>query len=271
MDYINALKEILKDNFEYRRTIPKLAGSDLKKTYSGSLLGWSWAVIRPAILIFVFWFAYSVGLRQGNDKDGFPVFLWLIAGMIPWYFMRDMLTGGANCMRRFKYLVTKIKFPVSTIPTIVTTSNMVPHIGLVLLMMFLYWILGFPPTIYYLQIPFYVLIMYLFWAAWAMFAGMLSAVSTDFLNLVRSLTQALFWMSGILYDVSRIGSRTVKTILMFNPITIIVNGYRDSFMYQKWFWERPEAMRNFFIIYFIMCLLAIWGYKKLRKEIPDVL
>ena len=271
MNYISVIKEILKDNFGYRRTIPKLAASDLKKTYSGSLLGWSWAVIRPAILIFVFWFAYSVGLRKGNDKDGFPVFLWLIAGMIPWYFMRDMLTGGANCIRRFKYLVTKIKFPVSTIPNIVTSSNMVSHMGLVIIMIVLYWVLGFPPTIYYLQLPFYMFIMYMFWTAWALFAGMLSSVSTDFLNLVKSLTQALFWLSGILYDVADLGSATLRKVLMFNPITIIVNGYRDTFMYHVWFWERAESMRNFALLYLVMCLLAIWAYKKLRKEIPDVL
>ncbi len=271
MNYIEALKEILRDNLEYRRTIPKLAASDLKKTYSGSLLGWAWALIRPAILIFVFWFAYSIGLRKGNEVDGYPVFLWLIAGMIPWYFMRDMITGGAGCIRKFKYLVTKIKFPVSTIPNIVTLSNMVPHIGLVTLMIALYWMLGFPPTVYYLQLPFYMLTMYLFWAAWSLFAGMLSSVSTDFLNLVKSLTQALFWLSGIIYNVNKFDNVMLRRVLLFNPITLIVNGYRDTFMYHKWFWERPESMRNFAVLYLAMCLLAVWSYKKLRKEIPDVL
>ena len=112
---MNIIKEIVTDHIKHRSQIFKLAIADLKKTYSGSVLGWSWAVIRPAILIFVFWFAFSFGLRKGGDVNGYPFFLWLISGMIPWYYMRDMIIGGAGSIRRYKYLVTKIKYPVSTI------------------------------------------------------------------------------------------------------------------------------------------------------------
>ena len=82
---MSTCKEIISDHLAYRKQLVKLAKSDIKKTYSGAVLGWAWAVIRPAILIFVFWFAFTVGLRKGSDVDGYPFFLWLIAGMIPWY------------------------------------------------------------------------------------------------------------------------------------------------------------------------------------------
>ena len=159
---MNTFKEILTDHFQYRNQLVKLAKADLKKTYSGSVLGWSWALIRPSILIFVFWFAFSVGLRKGGDVDGYPFFLWLIAGMIPWFYMRDMITGGAGSIRKYKYLVTKIKFPTSTIPTFVSMALMVSHIGLVVVMILIYMGFGYMPTVYYLQIPFYMLLMFLF-------------------------------------------------------------------------------------------------------------
>ena len=86
---MSTFKEILKEHIEHRAQLSKLAEADLKKTYSGSVLGWSWALIRPSILIFVYWFAFSFGLRKGGDVNGYPFFLWLIAGVIPWYFMRQ--------------------------------------------------------------------------------------------------------------------------------------------------------------------------------------
>ena len=150
---MNTFKEIITDHFQYRTQLVKLAKADLKKTYSGSVLGWSWALIRPSILIFVFWFAFSVGLRKGGDVDGYPFFLWLIAGMIPWFYMRDMITGGAGSIRKYKYLVTKIKFPTSTIPTFVSMALMVSHIGLVVVMILIYIGFGYMPTVFYLQIP----------------------------------------------------------------------------------------------------------------------
>jgi len=81
---VKTLKTIIKDHITYRKQIFKLAKADLIKTYRGSALGWAWALIKPVVTIFVFWFAFSFGLRQGGDVDGFPFFLWLIAGFVPW-------------------------------------------------------------------------------------------------------------------------------------------------------------------------------------------
>ena len=268
---MSTLKEILTDHFQYRTQLVKLAKADLKKTYSGSVLGWSWALIRPSILIFVFWFAFAFGLRKGGDVDGYPFFLWLIAGMIPWFYMRDMITGGAGSIRKYKYLVTKIKFPTSTIPTFVSMALMVSHVGLVAVMILIYMGFGYMPTIYYLQIPLYMLFMFLFFTSWGLFSGLLSAISKDFLNLVKSLTQALFWMSGILYDASTIDNEVIRGILLFNPVTIIANGYRNAFIKHVWFWEEWQHLVNFAIVYVIMVILSVWAYRRLKKEIPDIL
>ena len=267
---MRTLKEIIKDHIEYRRQLVQLAKADMKKAYGG-VLGMGWAIIRPAILIFVFWFAFSVGLRKGGDVEGYPFFLWLIAGMIPWFYMRDMITGGAGSIRRYKYLVTKIKFPVSTIPTFVSMGSLATHAGLVVLMIGIFLLFGYRPTIYYLQIPLYMILMFLFFTAWGLCSGVLSSISRDFLNLVKSLTQALFWMSGILYDANGIGQQWIRNILLFNPVTIVVNGYRNALIYHKWFWEDWQQLVNFAIVYAVMLLLAVWVYRKLKKDIPDVL
>jgi len=241
------------------------------KTYKGAALGWAWAIIKPAITIFVFWFAFSIGLRHGQPVDGYPFFLWLIAGMIPWFYMRDMLQGGSGSLRRYSYLVTKIKFPVDTIPTFVSLSYFFVHLGLLLIMICIYTAFGFPPNIYYLQLPLFLFMMFMFFTAWGLFSSLLSAVSKDFMNMVKAVTQALFWLSGILYDADRIQVGWIRETLLFNPITLIANGYRNCFVYHRWFWETPGQMRNFIIVYVVMLAFAVWAYKKLRRDIPDVL
>lgn len=268
---MRVIKEIFSEHYEYRKQLFKLAKSDMNKTYRGSVLGWSWALIRPAITIFVFWFAFSIGLRKGSDISGYPFFLWLIAGMIPWFYMRDSITGGANSIRRYKFLVTKIKFPISTIPTFVNISLFYVHIGLLLIMIGIFIGFGYMPDIYYLQLPVYMLMMFCFFSVWGLFAGVLSAMSKDFLNLVKSLVTALFWMSGILYDANGISQQWIKNILLFNPVTLIANGYRNVFIEKVWFWETPVELLNFAIVLVIMSILSIWAYGKLRKDIPDVL
>lgn len=268
---MNTLKTIIKEHIEWRSQILKLAKSDIIKTYSGAALGWAWAIVKPTVTIFVFWFAFSIGLRKGGEVAGFPFVLWMMAGMIPWFYMSDMITQGAGAIRKYKFLVTKMKFPVSTIPTFIGLSKLLIHVCLLMIVVLIFVMKGFYPDIYYLQLPFYMLLMVSFFIVWGLFSSMLSAISSDFLNLVKSLTTAIFWMSGIMWDVNNIHIEWIKILLYFNPVTYIATGYRNVFIYKTWFWEQPEQLAIFMALFVVMVLAAIWSYKKLIKEIPDVL
>lgn len=268
---LNTLSEIVSDHIKFRRQLLKLAKSDIVKQYRGAALGWMWAVISPAVTIFVFWFAFSIGVRRGHDVDGYPFFLWMISGFIPWFYMKATLTGGAGSIRKYKYLVKRIKFPVDTIPTFVSLSNLIVNLALQIIMIFIFMGFGFMPTKYCLQIPLIIIGMFIFFTAWSLMAGMLSAMSKDFLNLVKSVTQALFWLSGVIYDANRITIPWIRETMLFNPITLVANGYRNAMIYHRWIWEYPGQIRNFVIMTVIMCVLAIWAYKRLKKETPDVI
>jgi teichoic acid transport system permease protein len=115
------------------------------------------------------------------------------------------------------------------------------------------------------------LAMFIFFTVWALFAGMLSAISKDFQNLVNAMSSAIFWMSGIVYNVDEIQNRWVRILLKFNPVTVISSGYRRAFIYKKWFWQDKVSIVCFLITLTVATLGALWAYRKLRKEIPDVL
>ena len=269
---MRTLIKIIKQHITWRRQLVKLAKSDLIKTYSGSALGWAWAVIKPAVTIFVLWFAFDIGLRMGGENNGYPFILWLMAGLIPWFYMDEMLLQGANSLRTHSYLVTKMRFPIATIPTFVGISKLYVHIFLMALVVLFFLGYGFKPDIYLLQLPLYMLCMYFFFLAWAQFASILTCMSKDFYNLVGAATQALFWLSGILYDVKTMAiPGALKTFLLFNPITFISSGYRNIFIYKIWIWEEPRILAYFLIVLIAMAALALWAYRKLYKEIPDVI
>ena len=263
--------QIIKEHIEWRSQIFKLAKSDLIKTYSGAALGWAWAIIKPAVTIFVYWFAFSTGLRNKAGIQGFPFFLWLIAGIISWFYISEMITQGCSAMRKYRHLVTKMKFPISTIPTFFSISHLTVHLILLVGVMIIYGFAGHMPTIYYLQLPWYLLTMFLFCTGWCMFSSMLGAISKDFVNLIRAFSTALFWLSGIMFDITSINLKWAQLIFKLNPITYTVEGYRNCFVHQRWFWEQPKLMVAYLFELVIMWIMALWSYNKLRKEIPDVL
>ena len=265
------LVDIIKDHIAYIQQIFKLAKADLVKTYRGAALGWAWAIIKPAVTIFVYWFAFEIGLRAGKDVNGFPFFLWLIAGVMPWFYMNDMLTAGTDTIRKYSYLVTKMKFPISTIPTFVSISKFIVHLILITIMILIFILMGYTPNIYIIQLPFYMILMFIFFTIWSLFASLLSSMSKDFGNLVKSMVTAVFWLSGILWNPESIKIEWIKQILMINPVTFLTNGFRNCFINQVWFFEQPKRLLYFVILTIILLTLTIWAYKKLRKEIPDVL
>ncbi len=268
---MNTIKTIFKEHIEWRSQIFKLAKADIIKTYSGAALGWAWAIVKPTVTILVFWFAFSIGLRGGGDKAGYPFILWMMSGMVAWFYMSDMITQGAGAIRKYKYLVTKMKFPVSTIPTFVGLAKFFIHLCLLAIVMVIYALFGYYPDVYFLQLPLYMIFMMMISIEWGLFSSMLSAMSSDFLNLVKSITTAVFWMSGIMWDVNTIHIRWLRILLYFNPVTYITNGYRNVFIYKTWLWNEPLQLALFAIVFVLMTLAAIWSYKKLIKEIPDVL
>lgn len=260
---------------EHRENIPqiaKLSVADLKKTYSGAALGWAWAVIKPVVTIFVYWFAIEIGLRSGKDVSDMPYILWLIAGMVPWFYISDTLTGGADCIRRYSYLVNKMRYPIMTIPTFTNLSKLIVNVVLTAVAIIVFWASGYAPSIYLLQLPVYIFLMYMLSNAWAFFAGMISAISKDFSNLVKAFNTAVFWLSGVIWNIDNVANRKwLNAFMMINPVTFITNGFRNCFVNKVWFFEQPKRLSYFIVIYVVMAFLSLWAYKKLRKEIPDVL
>lgn len=267
----NVVRTIVREHVDYRVQIFQLARADLIKTYRGSALGWAWALVKPSIRIAVFWFAFAIALRVGGPVNGMPFFLWLIAGFLPWFYMGDMITGGVKALGRYNYLVSKIQFPVSTIPTFVSLSKLLVHFVLAVIVAAIFLAWGYAPDIYFVQLPLYTLLMFGFFTTWSLFAAPLAAVNKDFSNLVRSLVTPIFWLSGILWDVSGIEIEWLRRILLFNPVTFIATGYRNVFVTKEWFYEDVYALSAFAIVSLVMFVLAIFTYGRLRKEIADVL
>lgn len=262
---------ILREHRQYRQQLITLTKLDLKKAHRGSVLGWLWAFIQPLILLFVYWFVLHVGLRVETTPDHISPLSWLMVGLIAWLFMADLLNRGTSSIRTYKYLVTKMKFPVSVIPTFVGLSRLLIHVFLLSLALLYIGIFGEGVHMTWLQLPLYMFVMFLFFTAWSLFAAPLAVLSKDFENLVKATVRILFWVSGILWNVHFITIQWVKDVLMLNPITFFAEGYRNAVLYQEWFWEDPRQLAVFGGIFALLSLLALVTYKKSRKELADLL
>lgn len=262
---------IIKENFMFRAQISRLARSELIKTYKGAALGPLWGIIRPSIMIFVYWFAFEIGLRVGRDVGGHPFFVFLIVGICPWFFIRESIVSGSGCIRKNRNLVTKMPFPISTIMTYTMLSKLIINLGLTVIVYVILLFSGYNPSIYNLQILYYMPLMFIFFTCLSWITAPLSCISKDFQNLVKSLIVAVFWLSGIMWNPYLLENEVLKKIILANPVNYIVNGYRNTFINEKWFFETTYETVVFLAWLVIISLVGSFTFNKLRKRILDVL
>ncbi len=182
-----------------------------------------------------------------------------------------MLGTGCNVFARFKYLVNKIKFPLAGIPTIFALAEMVIHLGMVALLLLVYFLFGQPLDWYLLQIPVAIVLMFVFFYMFSLTTSLLSTISKDFKNLIVTLSTPLFWLSGIIFNVYDLGIGWLETILMFDPITFIASLFRCAVYDKTWIWENPMAIAGFAIVFAAMLAVMLVVYKRTREEVPDVI
>ncbi|MCF0230572.1 MAG: hypothetical protein HUJ76_12885, partial [Parasporobacterium sp.] len=157
---MNILIEFVKENIEHRSQLWNLALFHQKKVYRGSDMGLVWAFAKPLMYIVVFYVAISIGFRGSKAIDGLicPYFVWLAIGMIAFFYMRDMILNGASCFRRYDKLVTSTRYPIGTLPTSICVSYLFIHLGMLAIGIIVCIVFGVFPSIYWLQVPFYMLL-----------------------------------------------------------------------------------------------------------------
>lgn len=268
------LADICRDNWHWRSQVGSLALFDLKKRARGAVLGWFWIIAKPLMYIFVFWFALAIGLRAGSSGGDYPYIIWLMSGLVPWFFMQDMIGPGWDILHKYAYLVNKVKFPQSCISTMYALSSLLPCLVLFVILMAVYFFQGMPLDIHLIQIPLIIVMMFFFFAAASVLFSQLSAMSKDFAQLLKILRQPLFWLSGVIFDMGVISGGPfgwISTAMLFNPVTFFTTACRCATCDHVWFWENVPLTVSFIAVFVFTVVVMALVYRRTHAEVADVL
>ncbi|MBL0721998.1 MAG: ABC transporter permease [Sulfurovum sp.] len=251
------------------RLLLKLTKNDFKQRYLGNFLGIFWAFIQPTATIAVFWFVFQVGFKS-QPVDNFPFILWLVAGMFPWFYFSEGLAQGTNSILSNSFLVKKIVFNVSLLPFIKILSALAIHIFFIFFMygMFIYY--GYYPNIYWLQVIYYLFAMSILLLGLSWITSSVVIFFKDVEQLVTIIIQFGFWLTPIFWSMKIVPDK-YHSLIELNPIVYIIEGYRNSMIYHKWFWEEPMSTIYFWSITIGIFLIGRFTFHKLRPHFADVI
>ena len=269
MYLIKDLLDYFRDLYANRKLIQKFSKNDFKSRYAGSFLGILWAFIQPTVTIAVYWFVFDVGLKS-SPTGNIPFFLFLLTGIIVWFFFSEGLVNGTNCFREYNYLVKKVTFNIKILPTVKIISALYTHLFFIVFALVMVVLYGYSITPYMFQIVYYLFCLIVFLTGLTWITASLQPFFTDILQFINVGMQVLFWGTPILWDLN-IFPDNLLWILKLNPLYYIVLGYRESFFGQGWFWQHPAMTAYFWVFTFVLLLVGIAVYRKLRPHFSDVL
>lgn len=272
---IKAITTMLADLWTSRRLIFKLSINDFKTRYAGSLMGVFWAFVQPIITVLLYWFVFEKGLRAGAQAMGglqVPFVLFLISGMVPWFFFSDAWPNGTGSLISYSYLVKKVVFKISILPVVKVVASIYVHVFFVVITLIIFWAYGFAPDLYSLQIVYYSFATFILALGLSYITASVVVFFRDLSEIINILMQILVWATPIMWNVeSTLPNGLLKMILKANPLYYIVNGYRNALINKHWFWETPTQMVYFWVVAVIIMVTGMLVFRRLRKHFADVL
>ena len=256
-----------------RKLIWDLSRADFRKRFVGSYFGIVWMFIQPMVTVLIYFFVFQIGLKSVPPVPGVPYVLWLIPGIVPWFFFSEALNNLTGCLQEYHYLVKKVVFRVEILPVIKLISCLLVHGFFLLIMVLVFLCYGKKPEGSWLQMVYYTFAASVLALGIGYLTCAVNVFFKDMAQIVSICLQFGMWLTPIMYHESLFGNEMpwVIPVLKLNPFYYIATGYRDSMLTGSWFWERPRPTLYYWAVTVAVGLVGLKVFKRLRPHFSDVL
>lgn len=270
--HFKKILKAFKEFYSERKLVFNLAVNDFKTRFAGSSFGTIWAFVQPICTILVFWFVFQVGFRNPDIGD-VEYILWFMTGLIPWFFFSEAWNSATNAFIEYSYLVKKVVFKINILPFIKIISALFVHLFFVVFMMVVYGFYGRFPTVYYLQIFYYMFCMIVLVSALSFVTAPLIIFFRDIGQIMNIVLQFGMWLTPIMWSVDNLpqGMGTLVSLFKINPMYYIVQGYRNSMIYKIPFYANTLQTVYFWSLIAVLIIIGNTIYTRLKPHFADVL
>jgi len=206
-----------KELWNYRELFYFFTWRDVKIKYKQTVLGVLWVVLQPLFLILIFTFFF--GQMLGVNAEGLPYPVFAFSGLMLWNFFSASVSNAGNSMVMNASIIKKIYFPRLIIPLSSMLAAVVDLI--VTLVIFVVFLFVYPTPISYSIVVYWPLAILLSVIGAAGLGCWISALMVkyrDFRFVVPFVLQVGFFLTPVVYPVSRVTIPYIKYLLALNPM-----------------------------------------------------
>ena len=262
----------LKEIWHYRDLIALLVKRDIVVEYKQTVLGPLWYIVRPILTVLMNIIVFGNIARMSTD--GIPHILFYLSGNVLWFYFSDCLNQTASTFVTNQGLFGKVYFPRLVVPLSKVLSNLLRlaiQLGL-FAAIYLFLHLGgtsVSPNAYALLTPVLVALL----AGLALGFGILvSSMTTKYRDMSILFTFIVqLWMYGtpIVYPLSMVPEGTLRTFILLNPMTPIVEAFKYGTLGQGYFsWW---ALAYSFAFMSVLLVVGVVVFNKVQRSFMDTI
>lgn len=267
---MNLIWQVMKQQFLHFDLIFRMSIYEVKSKYKMHYLGAIWQIMNPLLQIGVYWFVFGLGIRGGSPVGDTPFFLWLITGLVPWLFISPTVTQASNSIYSKVNVVSKMKFPVSVLPSIKIVENTFTFFIMLIITIVILLINDVFAGLYLLQLIYYFLCLWLLLFGVTLLFSTLTTIIRDIQNMIQSAMRMMMFILPIVWNVSNLPEYMVN-ILKLNPFFYIIEGFRDALLGRSWFYQDLSYTLYFWSVSLLILLVASHVHLKFRHKFVDYL
>lgn len=220
------LGQRLRDLWTNRDLLLLLIRTELKVKYKGSVLGYLWSMLNPALVLAIYYVVFKIIAKSGQPNFA----IWLFAGLLVWNLFNTAAMAATTVVVGKAGIVKKVAFPRELLALSVVGVSIILFAIQVVVLVIALAAFGIAPDFTYVAlIPLALVTLIVFTGAVSVFLSAVNVYLRDTQHLTEVLLMAWFWATPIVYTFGQISGQVatkthlawIKYAYLCNPVTPI--------------------------------------------------
>ena len=220
-----------KELVEYRDLFYFLIKRDILAIYKQTVLGFTWAIIRPVFSMIIFSVIFGGLAKIPSDGIPYPIFSYV--ALIPWTYFSSAMTASTQSLITGKGIFTKVYFPRLIIPLTPVLSKLVDFgIAFIILFGLMAWY-RISPTINVIFLPILILLMMLTASGIGMWLSAMAIQYRDIPQGVGFLSQLMMYAAPVVWPLSLLQDKYGESVALLYgmyPMAGVIEGFRSALL-----------------------------------------
>lgn len=250
-----------------QQVLSTLVRRDLAVRYAGSPIGYLWTIIDPLAMALIYFAVFGL-IFKGRSAGYQPYVLFIIIGVLVWQWFSQCVNETARALQAEARLVRSNNLPRELWVVRVVIAKGIEFIfSLPVLAAFtLFFVLKGDAHLHYrlLLLPFAIVIQFLLSVGLGLILAPVTVLFNDTARVVRIALRVGFYATPIIYGSHALPEKA-QVVLMFNPMTGILEMYRCGFFPAELNW--PAVI----VSVVLTLLILVMGTRIFQRLEPAVL